>query len=129
LGAAPERRLTARQRKEAGMIDAPVTNLREPRTEGGFPRETEEGRSGRILVDAGGLVELSRRDRDTLLQELCFAAGSESLRELFEAAGEARPVTLDDERRSQLRAILEAWARDGVPPDGLMRLLAALARP
>lgn len=89
----------------------------------------EQQRLEHVLVDvAGELVEISRHDRDTLLQELCFVAGTEPIREKLEAVGEGRPVDLDAGQRSQLRAALEVWERDGLPPDGMARLLAALER-
>ena len=111
------------------MSTTPATGLHGPRPDVGFPLETEEGRRGRVLVDVGGeTVEISRRDRDTLLKELCFVAGSESIRRKFEAVAEGRSVELDPEQRSQLREALEVWVRDGIPPDGIARLLAALAR-
>jgi len=89
----------------------------------------EESRPDRELVDvAGEIVEISRRDRDALLQELAVTAGHRAIREKFEAAGEHRPVELDREDISELRATLELWERDGLPPDGIAPLLAALVR-
>lgn len=86
----------------------------------------EASRFDRVQVDvAGEIVEISLHDRDTLLTELCFVAGCESIREKFEAAGEHRPVELDGEQRSRLRAALEVYA---MRPDGIARLLAALVR-
>ena len=82
-----------------------------------------------VMVDvAGKIVEISRRDRDTLLQELCFVAECEAIREKLETSGVHRPVELDGEQRSRLRAVLEVWERDGLPPDGIAHLLAALVQ-
>ena len=89
----------------------------------------EESDLDRELVDvAGELVALSRRDRDALLQELALTAGHRAMREKFETAGEHRAVELDREERAELRATLEAWERDGLPPAGIAPLLAALVR-
>jgi len=91
--------------------------------------EMEESDLDRELVDvAGELVALSRRDRDALLQELALTAGHRAMREKFETAGEHRAVELDREERAELRATLEAWERDGLPPNGIAPLLAALVR-
>ena len=89
----------------------------------------EESRPDRIWVNlAGEIVDISRRDRDALLQELAMTAGHHALREKFEAAGEHRPVQLGRGDMSDLRTTIETWKRDGLPPDGLAPLLAALVR-
>ena len=91
--------------------------------------EMEESPLDRELVDvAGEIVEISRRDRDALLQELCIVPGCETIRERFEVGSKQRPVELDGEQRSHLRVVLEVWERDGLPPDGIAGLLAALVR-
>jgi hypothetical protein len=69
-----------------------------------------EGSVDRVRVAvAGETVEISRRDRDSLLQELCHVPGCGSIREKFEAAGEHRWVELGGEQRSRLRAVVELW--------------------
>ena len=89
----------------------------------------EESDLDRELVDvAGELVVLSRRDRDALLQELALTAGHRAIREKFETAGNHSAVELDGEERAELRATLEAWKRDGLPPQGMAPLLDALVR-
>lgn len=89
----------------------------------------EESRPDRVRIDlTGGTVELSKRERDILLQELSLVPGSKRLREELAAAGASRPVRLDDEQRSRLRTVLEAWDRDALLPEGITRLLTALAR-
>lgn len=83
-----------------------------------------EGRVDKEQINvAGTLVEISRRDRDALLQELAMIEGSRPLRLKFEAAGEHGPVELDLDERAQLRALLQGWE---VPPPGIAPLLAAL---
>jgi len=90
----------------------------------------EEDRLDQVLVDvAGETVMISRRDRDALLYELCVVAGCQTIRKRFEMAGERMPVALDDERElARLRVALEVWEREGLPPPGSARLLAALVR-
>jgi hypothetical protein len=86
-------------------------------------------RPDRVRIDvAGQTVEISERDRDALLRELCLVPGTKPLRERFEAAGASRPVELYHEPLSRLRVVLEAWDRGGVLPDGIARLLVALER-
>jgi hypothetical protein len=68
----------------------------------------EESGVDRVLVAiAGEIVEISRRDRDTLLQELCLIPGCKAIREKFEAAGSHRWVELDGGQRSRLRTVVE----------------------
>src|SRR5689334_2425203 len=82
-----------------------------------------------IRVDLPGeSVEITREDRDFLLKELCFVAGSGSVREAFEIAGRTRTVALDNEQQSRLRATLASWEADLALPDGITGLLAALNR-
>jgi hypothetical protein len=89
----------------------------------------EWSRLDRVDVDvAGEIVDISRRDRDALLQELCFVSGCERIRKTFEVAGDHAPVVLDARQRSRLRAVLEIWERDGLRPEGMTGLLVALAR-
>jgi hypothetical protein len=89
----------------------------------------EEGGLDQVLVDvAGEIVEISRRDRGALLQELCVVAGCGSIRKTFETSGERSPVRLDREQQLRLRPALEAWEREGLPPPGIASLLAALVR-
>jgi hypothetical protein len=89
----------------------------------------ESSRLDRVRVDvAGEIVEISWHERDMLLQELSFVAGSKTIREKFEAVGASRPVELDEMERPHLRAALEDWERDIVQPGGIERLHAALER-
>ena len=65
--------------------------------------EMEESRLDRELVDvAGEIVEISRRDRDALLQELCIVPGCETIRERFEVGSKQRPVELHCEVPTRL---------------------------
>jgi hypothetical protein len=80
------------------------------------------------VVVAGEIVDISRRDRDALLQRLCFVAGCERIRKTIEAAGDHTPVELDARQRSRLRAVLEDWESEGFPPEGMAGLLVALVR-
>lgn len=67
----------------------------------------ESSRLDRVRVDvAGEVVEISWHERDMLLQELSFVAGSKTIREKFEAVGASRTVELDGVERSHLRAAL-----------------------
>jgi hypothetical protein len=89
----------------------------------------ESSRLERVRVDvAGEIVEIYWHERDMLLQELSFVAGSKTIREKFEAVGASRPVELDDMERPHLRATLEGWELDIVPPEGIGRLQTALER-
>lgn len=74
------------------------------------------------------VIELSRHERDVLLEELCFVAGLKSVRERFEAVGATQPVELDDGQRLSLRTVLTGWESDIALPDGIARLLGALER-
>jgi hypothetical protein len=80
------------------------------------------------VVIAGEAVDISRRDRDALLQRLCFAAGCERIRKTIEAAGDHSPIELDARQRSRLRAVLEDWESEGFPPEGMTSLHVALER-
>jgi hypothetical protein len=86
------------------------------------------GRLDRVLVNvADEIVEISRKERDVLLNRLCFVPGSETVRERFEAVSTTRPVVLDAGQRSRLRTALDGWDRD-LRPHGITRLHAALIR-
>jgi hypothetical protein len=83
----------------------------------------------RIRIDvAGEGVEITREERDFLLEEFCFVAGSKQIRESLEAVGAGRAVELDGEERFRLRAALASLDPDVALPDGITRLLAALDR-
>jgi hypothetical protein len=71
------------------------------------------------------VVEITRHERDTLLEELAFAPGMKAVREKFEAVGASSPVELDDEEQTVLRSALDGWA-DSLQPEGIARLHAAL---
>jgi hypothetical protein len=89
----------------------------------------ESSRLDRVRIDvAGDIVEIARHERDILLQELAVSPGTKDIREKFEAVGASRPVELDDEQRSRLRAALDVWGSDVIQPSGIQRLHAALAR-
>jgi len=89
----------------------------------------EQERLDEVLVDvAGQTVGITRRDRDALLQELCFVAGCASIRREFETAAGRRPVELDTEDAARLSVALEVWMRDGLAPIGMERFHAALVR-
>jgi len=48
----------------------------------------EAGRLDRVRIDvAGEIVEISSGDRDVLLEELAWAAGTKEVRVKFEAVG------------------------------------------
>jgi hypothetical protein len=76
---------------------------------------------------AGEIVEISWKDRNTLLDKLRTVASRDTIVKQFEAVGASRPVELDDDQRSRLRVTLELWGVT-VLPDGLARLLIALVR-
>lgn len=87
----------------------------------------EEHRLDRVRIEvASGTVDISRRDLDALLHELCLAGDTERIRREFLRAGESTPVELDEALQSRLRAVLEAWDRDFVLLEGIGRLHAAL---
>ncbi len=89
----------------------------------------EADRLARVRINLPGeVVELSRHERDVLLEELCFVRGLKSVRERFEGVGATWPVELNDEQRLSLRAVLTGWESDIALPDGIARLLAALER-
>ena len=89
----------------------------------------EVSRLDRVQIDvAGKVVEISWNERETLLFELRFVAGCETIIEIFKAVGASRPVELDAGERSRLRVALRVWERDVVPADGIARLLAALVQ-
>jgi hypothetical protein len=73
------------------------------------------------------LVEISSEERDSILEALVFVADSKSIREKFEV-GANRPVTLDQEERTRLRAALADWDSDLWLPEGIEGLLEALER-
>ena len=82
----------------------------------------------RVDVD-GEVISISWNERDHLLQELAFAAGTGPIRRRFEAIGASRSVELDVEQRALLRAALDAWEDDRIPqPEGIERLHSALVR-
>lgn len=84
----------------------------------------------RVRVDvAGEIVEISRDDRDVLLEELAWAADTKSIRVLLEAAEPGQPVELDAEQRDRLCVALDDWGTDRLQPEGIARLHAALRRP
>jgi hypothetical protein len=74
----------------------------------------------------GASVEITREERGFLLKELCFVAGSKSIREALEIAGTTRTVALDGEQQSRLREALASRGSEFAVPDGITRLLAAL---
>jgi hypothetical protein len=89
----------------------------------------EAGGLARVRIDiAGEIVEISSGDRDVLLEELAWAAGTKDVRVKFEAVGASRPVDLDAEDRERLRKALDDWGSDRLQPDGIARLHAALVR-
>ena len=82
----------------------------------------------RVDVD-GEVISISWDERDRLLEELAFAAGTKPIRERFEAVEASRPVELDGELRAGLRAALDNWEEDRVrQPEGIARLHSALVR-
>jgi hypothetical protein len=82
----------------------------------------------RVDVD-GEMISISWDERDHLLEELAFAAGTKPIRERFEAIGASRPVQLDMELRARLRAVLDDWEEGSVQqPEGIARLHSALVR-
>ncbi len=89
----------------------------------------EAGRPGRVRIDvAGEVVEISSGDRDVLLEELAWAAGTKEIRIKFEAVGASGPVDLDADDRERLRKALDDWGSDRLQPDGIARLHAVLMR-
>ena len=89
----------------------------------------ESSRLDRVQVNvAGEIVEISSDERDVLLEELAWAEGTKSIRVQFEAVGASRPVELDTEQRTRLRAALDNWGEDRLQPEGIARLHAALNR-
>jgi hypothetical protein len=87
----------------------------------------EASRLDRVRVDvAGKIVEISWDERDTLLEELAFAADTKPIRVKFEAVGASRPVELDTEERARLRIALDDWGSDRLQPEGIARLHEAL---
>jgi hypothetical protein len=89
----------------------------------------EERRLDRVLIEiASGTVDISRRERDALLYELCLVGDTKRLRREFEVTGVSGPVELDQALQARLRTVLEAWDRDYVLPDGIARLQTALKR-
>ena len=95
----------------------------------GIPSTMEASHLERIRIDlAGERVEITREERDFLLEEFCFVAGSKQIRERLEAAGTVRAVELNGEERLCLRAALAGLEAEIALPDGIARLLAALDR-
>jgi hypothetical protein len=89
----------------------------------------EASRLDRVRIDvAGDIVEITRHERDVLLEELAFAAETKPIRVKFEAVGASRPVELDGKDRAGLRKALDDWGSDRLQPDGVARLHAALIR-
>jgi hypothetical protein len=89
----------------------------------------EAGRLDRVRIDvAGEIVEISSGDRDVLLEELAWAAGTKEIRVKFEAVGASGQVQLDVEDRARLRQALDEWGGDHLQPDGIARLHSALVR-
>jgi hypothetical protein len=87
----------------------------------------EAGRLDRVRIDvAGEVVEISSGDRDVLLEELAWAAGTKEIRIKFEAVGASAPVDLDADDRERLRKALDDWGSDRLQPDGIARLHSAL---
>jgi hypothetical protein len=89
----------------------------------------EASRLDRVLINlAGEVVQITWAERDTLLEELAFAAETKPIRVKFEAVGASRPVELDADDRAHLRKALDEWGSDRLQPDGIARLHAALVR-
>ncbi len=74
----------------------------------------------------GASVEITREERGFLLKELCFVAGSKSIRDALEIAGTTRTVALDGEQQSRLRDALASVEGEFALPAGITGLLAAL---
>lgn len=74
------------------------------------------------------VVEISRHERDVLLEELCFVADCKPIRDSFATVGATSPVELNREQSERLREALTVWKSDVALPDGIERLRAALAR-
>ena len=86
-----------------------------------------EGGFDRVRVDvAGEIVEISWNERDAVLNQLAYVAGSHSVRERFEAVGASRSINLNPQQRARLREALDDWDRGNLPPDGISRLRDAL---
>lgn len=81
----------------------------------------------RIRVDVRGqVIEITREERDELLEELCFVAGCKEIREKLEAVTATWTLVLDASQRARLRVALAIREGEVALPDGLARLLAAL---
>jgi hypothetical protein len=88
----------------------------------------EATRLNRVLIRLPDeIVEITSDERDGLLEQLVFVAGSKTIREKLEV-GANRPVALDREQRTRLQAALRHLDNDVWLPDGIGRLLEALER-
>lgn len=74
-----------------------------------------------------GVVEITRHEREVLLEQLAFTPGMKAVREKFETAAASTPVELSDDEQTSLRIALEGWGSDSLQPAGIARLHAALA--
>jgi hypothetical protein len=89
----------------------------------------EASRLDRVRIDvAGETVEITWDERDTLLEELAWAAETKPIRVKFEAVGASRPVELDAANRLHLLKALDDWGSDRLQPEGIARLHEALRR-